>query len=823
MESFFGLLNNAALMLGLCAVYDAFGIYSITRKPLKYSITGVLVGIIAIVVMLNPWSLQPGVFFDTRWVLGSLCGLFFGVVPTTIAVVIAGMFRLYQGGPGGIVGTVVIVTTACAGLVWRYFSKKYKRPLGWKELYIFGVVVQLVMLSCMILMPPEMRLPIIKAVALPILLIYPVLTVIIGLVLKRQEDRRKTDQKLIESEKRYKNIFKNNQSIMLLVDPETADIIDANPAAVSFYGWRYKDLIRKKITQINMLEDEEVFDRIEKVRQQKQKHFFFKHQLASGEIRDVEVYSSPIEIRGQKVLYSIIHDITERKKAEISLKESEDKFRSMMEAMSDAAFICSPGYRITYANPAMERLVGSDATGEFCYKVIFNQNEICRWCAFDKVRQGEHVENEITSPDSSNIYSVVSSPIHLSDGQVSKLSIFRDITHVKLMEAQLRQAQKMESIGTLAGGVAHDFNNLLYMILGNTELALESIKKRNPLYKNLKEVKSAALKAAGVTKQLLNFSKKTEHELKPIEIVAVVNDAIDFLRSTIPSSIKIKKRLSDKKITVLGDPIQINQILMNICTNAYQEMEKSGGKIEITAEETVIEKDSIKPQTDLEKGTYFKVMIRDNGPGIPDDIIDQIFDPYFTTKKFGQGSGMGLSIVHGLVKNHNGAIKVDSRIGMETTFTIFFPVTDQKPEISVKNKESLPKGTETILFIDDEKTILDMSKRFLEKLGYKVETRANPEDAITVFKSDPRKFDLVITDMTMPQMNGVDLSENLLAVRPDIPIIVCTGYSTLINEESIEKIGISELVIKPVSLQQLAKTIRNVLKGQAVESGQACS
>jgi len=389
--------------------------------------------------------------------------------------------------------------------------------------------------------------------------------------------------------------------------------------------------------------------------------------------------------------------------------------------------------------------------------------------------------------------------------------LMHDITDQKTLETQLHQARKMESVGTMAGGVAHDFNNILYIIIGNADLALEDIPEWNPAHGNLQNIKTAGLRAAGIVKQLLNFSRKTTVETRPIDAVTVIRDALHFLRSTIPASIEIRQSLPDTEVTILGDPIQINQVMMNLCTNASQVMEETGGVLDITLETEFFSSNSAGKPSDLPSGDYLKISITDTGPGIGPDIIHRIFDPYFTTKAVGKGSGMGLAVVHGVVKNHNGAITVDSVHGKGSTFTIFLPVVEEEPAMEVKTSDDIPFGSESILFVDDEPSIAEMTGQMLTRLGYEVVTATEPEEALAMFQSNPERFDLVITDMTMSRMNGVKLSERLKELRQDIRVIICTGHSPLIDEERAGSIGIDGYVMKPIGKKDLARTVRKVL------------
>ncbi|MCP3872787.1 MAG: PAS domain S-box protein, partial [Desulfobacteraceae bacterium] len=526
-----------------------------------------------------------------------------------------------------------------------------------------------------------------------------------------------------------------------------------------------------------------------------------------------DLFDAPImNVDGSISKFEISNDITALKLSEKKIKRSEEKYRSILHSMKDAAYICSQDFKIEYMNPAMIERFGAGAIGEHCYKIIYDRSEQCSWCVFDQIQKGEDINYEVSNPKDNCYYSVTNSPIFHVDGKVSKLTIFHDITEIKNIEAQLQQSRKMESIGTLTGGIAHDFNNLLYMISGNTELALEDIPNWNPAYLNLQEIKTASLKAADIVKQLLHFSRKTGQKLEVIDAATVIKDSMRFLRSTIPTTIEIKTQLPDTEISILADPIQINQIMMNLCVNATHAMEETGGTLEVNMEISSLDKETIKSYKDLETAdNYLKIILSDTGPGIPPEIINRIFDPYFTTKEFGKGSGMGLTVVQGIVKNHDGVITVNSQVGEGTAFTILFPVIDDAPEIITKKTDIIPHGIENILFVDDEKAITNMMQQVLKKLGYHVETSLNPEEALDLFQAKPDLFDIVITDMTMPQMTGAKFAERLKEIRYSIPIILCTGHSSLIDEDKAKQLGIDGFVMKPVSKSKIAKAIRKAL------------
>lgn len=403
-------------------------------------------------------------------------------------------------------------------------------------------------------------------------------------------------------------------------------------------------------------------------------------------------------------------------------------------------------------------------------------------------------------------------PIMDEHGQAKYLlGISEDITQRKALEEQLRQAHKMESIGTLAGGIAHDFNNILYMISGNAELAMDDIPKYNPAYNSINEIQKAAIRASAIVKQLLSFSRKSDEDINPIGAITVIKDALKFLRSTIPAHVEIRDNLPNTELTILGDSVQIHQMLMNLSVNAAQEMEETGGVLEVIAERTTLNIEDLDQYPDLFTGEHLKIIIKDSGAGIAPEHINQIFDPYFTTKEVGQGSGMGLAVVHGIVKKHEGVITVESLPEEGTAFTILFPLVDEKPVLDLELADNIQHGNERILFIDDEESITNMIQEKLGRLGYVVEAKTDPVEALELFKKNIHEFDLVITDMAMPQMSGDKLFKKIRDVNPDIPVIICTGYSPLMDEEKAEKLGISSLMIKPVKIADIIRTIRKVL------------
>ena len=379
------------------------------------------------------------------------------------------------------------------------------------------------------------------------------------------------------------------------------------------------------------------------------------------------------------------------------------------------------------------------------------------------------------------------------------------------LEKQLQQLRKMESIGTLAGGIAHDFNNILASVLGFTELALKEAEVGSMQEENLKEVKSAGIRARDLVKQILAFARQSSGEVKPIRIQDVSEEIIHLLRSTIPSTIKILHHF-DSESYIMASATHLHQILMNLCVNAAHAMETTGGELSISIMDVMVKQPSVYGNTSLKQTGYVQLRVKDTGTGIPPGIMNSIFDPYFTTKPMGEGTGMGLAMVKGMVEGHGGEIGVESTPGLGSTFTVRFPICkNQEAETISTTSERIPQGSERILFLDDERAISLLGNRMLSRMGYEVVTQTSSTKALQVFGEEPHMFDLVITDMTMPDMNGQDLAMQIKQIRPDIPVIITTGYSKALSEQTLETTGIYQIILKPFSMNEIATTIRNVL------------
>jgi len=496
------------------------------------------------------------------------------------------------------------------------------------------------------------------------------------------------------------------------------------------------------------------------------------------------------------------------------LDQQRSFFQSTLFSIPDGVVVMDPAGMIIQANPALCRMFGyraeelagnNPAILYEAHSEVFHHDEFPAICCRRFVRQdgtpflGETLASEIRDEQGELL---------------GTLEVIRDLTErlsalrqQRQLEDQLRQAQKMAAIGTLAGGIAHDFNNLLAAILGYAELAQLKLDPGAPLQREVGQILKAGGKAAELVNQILAFSRKETAKRILLQPVPLLKEVIKLLRGTIPATITIRERIAAADRSILANPTQLHQVVMNLCTNAFHAMEEQGGEMVLSLD--VVGRKMGANGTEQE---CIRISIADNGSGIDPVTLDRIFEPYFTTKPSGKGTGMGLAVVHGIVDKHEGQIEVESEPGQGTTFHVFFPVVSgvEAPQPH-KESQSLAGGNESILVVDDEQMVADYLKAFLEQLGYRITVCNDGNSALAAFKRNPGEFDLVITDQTMPGQTGFEVARTLLALRPELPIILCSGYSSALSPERVTAAGIREFMMKPVSLHDLAPVIRSIL------------
>jgi PAS domain S-box-containing protein len=502
--------------------------------------------------------------------------------------------------------------------------------------------------------------------------------------------------------------------------------------------------------------------------------------------------------------------------------EEQQCLLEAVEQTSEGILIADSNRVVRYVNPAFEKMSGflhDELVGKNADKIWSEYNEKCfpdnLW---SNLNQGNSWEGRMTNrrKDGSLYESETKiSVVRDRNGNISHfLNVNRDLTREARLEKQLIRAQKMQAIGTLAGGIAHDFNNILSAIMGYTEICMLQAPKDTQIPRRLERVMLACDRAKELVKQILTFSRQTKQEYNKVQIHLIVKEALKLLRASLPSTIEIRQEILTDSSYVMADPTQIHQILVNLCTNAAHAMHENGGKLSVKLDDLNLDPKDEKKFSAITPGAYVRLTVSDTGHGMDMETIEHIFDPFFTTKKNGESEGMGLAVVQSIVGDHGGAVFVNSEPENGSTFEVLFPKTTIEPALEKQSPANLPRGNERILLVDDEESIVDIAKEMLEILGYNITTTGGSPEALKWFDQAPHNFDLVITDQTMPIMTGTDLAERIKNIRPDIPIILCTGYSEEIFAEKNESRNIKAVIMKPFIIQEMALTVRKVLDSQ---------
>ncbi|MEJ2698641.1 MAG: PAS domain S-box protein, partial [Desulfuromonadales bacterium] len=498
---------------------------------------------------------------------------------------------------------------------------------------------------------------------------------------------------------------------------------------------------------------------------------------------------------------------------------------TIVEQEADGVLTFDTGGQIQYINPAFETISGY-CREEIVGRNIMNvgrddQNRNFFRVMADSLHMGKaRTERFINRRNDGTLYDVEAriSPVSGSSGITAYAAVVRDLTHEVQLERQLCQAQKMEAIATLAGGIAHDFNNILAAIITNTEMALDQVPEGEALREHLAIIMKAGFRARNLVRQILTLSCQGEHERQPIRLELIIGECLKLLRASLPTTIDIPHHRAEGLGVVMADPTQIHPVLMNLCTNAADAMREKGGTLDISLRNVDLPAHDPGGDPQLPAGRYLRLTVADTGHGMDRKTMERIFDPFFTTKGPGRGTGLGLSVVHGIIRNHGGGITFASTPEKGTTFHVYIPRIDGAEAASEEDASGpLPRGTERILFLDDEEDLVFSCQKMLEALGYQVVAGTNSLEALEVFRAQPERFDLVITDQTMPHLTGERLALEILGLRPDMPIILCTGLGAAsgggITDKIARTIGIREVIRKPVERTEMARVIRRVLDG----------
>jgi PAS domain S-box-containing protein len=640
---------------------------------------------------------------------------------------------------------------------------------------------------------------------------------------KEIADRERAEAQLKESEEKYRTILEAIEEAYYEVDI-AGNFTFFNRAAERLLGYSKAELLgmnnRQYTDEENSRKLYRAFNTVYRTGKPA-KGFDWEIISKNGTKKYVEASVSLVnDSEGKPTGFrGIVRDITERKHAEEALRVSEEKYRLLVNNANDGIFIVQEGF-IKFANPKAIELFGYErrALARIPYSTLVHPADRSpvgeqKIESFERTPSLEPYSLRILARSGKEVWVQISAVEIRWEGKPAELNFVRDISIQKRLEAQLLQAQKMEAIGTLAGGIAHDFNNILTSVLGYTQLAQGDLPKGSQAERDLQEVVRAGRRARDLVSQILTFSRQTQQELKPLDPVPIIKEVMKLLRASIPATIEISQSIEKTEANVLADPTQIHQILINLCTNAAHAMGDKGGALEVTLTEVALDEEFASRHPEVTPGDHLLLTVSDTGCGIDRAIRDRIFDPFFTTKKRGEGTGMGLAVVHGIVRSCGGTITVYSQAGKGTTFKVFLPCCRADRDCESAVETAVAKGNERILFVDDEPSIVAMGKRMLEMLGYSVMSTTSSADALNLFRDSSSEFDLVITDLTMPKMTGEQLAEEIMRIRQDIPIIICTGYSRTLTEDREPNQGIRAVVTKPLITHEIAAAIRDALDG----------
>ncbi len=651
------------------------------------------------------------------------------------------------------------------------------------------------------------------------------------------EDLKKSREDVRASESNLKVTLDSIGDAVIATD-EMGVVTRMNPSAERMTGWPSVDAVGRQLPDVfrivNGHTHRKVSNPAEKVLAEGKVVGLANHTvLIARDGKEFQIADSGAPIRDTDGRIAgvvlVFRDVTESYAQEQKIRESEKRLKAVTANVPGVVY----QFTVTRDNVYTHDFVSEKASEIFNLKsdpqTFFNDfrthlpdDEKDRFIAsvHESVERviPWHYEGRFIKPGGEKIWFSGNAIPHEVGDTTVYCGVLMDITRRKLAEKETRnlkdalvQAQKMEAIGTLAGGIAHDFNNILSAVVGYAQLALMDTDEKSHLHHSLQQIYTAAMRAGDLVRQILAFSRQSERKPVPLQVAPLIKEALKMLRSSLPATIEIKQRISNRTDNVMADPTQIHQIVMNLCTNAAQSMEETGGRMTVGLEQVQLTTADHHRYPDLNPGDYIRLTVQDIGHGIAPEIKEMIFNPYFTTKDRGKGTGLGLSVVHGIVQSYGGRIYVHSKPGSGTTFDVFLPAIRDQAILERQENNGLPTGNETILLVDDEPILVEVGQQILQRLGYNVLVCIDSLEALKLFNQAPAEIDLVISDMTMPKMTGDKLAAHLLKVRPDLPVILCTGFSSKFTEKEAAEIGVKALAYKPLVATELAALVRKVL------------
>ncbi len=837
-NAFTALIQNAALLLAMAFIYDLTTSRYRLQKPgllVQLSI-GMTLGILGIIIMLSSWHYVTGIVFDTRSVLLGVAGLFFGVIPTAVAMGMTAAYRLSLGGAAAWVGVAVILSSGTLGFIWRHYRRQTTEDFSWRELYLFGILIHVVMLALFFFLPWATTLQVLAQITLPVLLIYPLATALLGSLMVLRQRRERITTELQASEERMRLFFERQIVGMAITSPEKG-WLQVNNKLCRMLGYSREELFGVAWTELtypdDLRADLEQFERmltgaIDEYSMEKR--FLRK----DGSIIWTELSVGCVRFPDGKVDYvlALLMDITERKQAEAALRESEERYRTLVNNLPGLAYrsLNDEHWTMLFFSEEIQRMTGYPAA-DFINNAVRSYTSIIHpddRALVDRAVQAGVVahqpfemEYRLIRADGITIWvHEKGQGIYNSNGDLVWLDgVIIDISkHIRAeeeqrnLQAQLLQAQKMESVGRLAGGVAHDFNNMLQTILGYSDLSLAQVEATSPVHEGLLEIRKAAMRSADLTRQLLAFARKQTANPKVLDLNDTVSGMLKMLQRLIGEDIDLAWLPGHDLWPVKMDPSQLDQILANLAVNARDAIADTG-KITIKTENIALDAAYCADHPDSLPGEYVLLLVSDNGCGMDQETLRQIFEPFFTTKELGKGTGLGLATVYGIVRQNNGFVNVYSKPEQGTTFSIYLPsFARETVAVDTSQQEEPAGGTETVLLVEDDAAILNLGKTMLQRLGYTVLAANTPKMAIQLAQEQTGEINLLITDVVMPGMNGRELVQRISDLRPTMQCLYMSGYTA----DVIAHHGVLDpdihFIQKPFSIGDLASKIRETLQ-----------
>lgn len=643
-------------------------------------------------------------------------------------------------------------------------------------------------------------------------------------------ERKQAEKELLESEERFRVLYEENPSMYFIVDVD-GTVLSVNTYGARQLGYSVEELVGQPVLNVFYPDDKTAvteqlkscFDKPEQV-----SHWEFRKVRKDGKVLWVREAVRVIkDFGGKQVVFVVCEDITVHKQTEEALLDAEIRSRTLLEGSPVCNKIIDLDSRLQYMSAAgIKRLKIPDIESFYgcAYPPDFfpesTRTLLIEHLERAKIGEISSVECPALDMEGGGVwYHTTFTPARDDDDRIKYIIVSSvDITERKhaeeeknKLEEQLRRSQKLETIGTLAGGIAHDFNNILTPIMGYTEMAMLDLPSNGPLREDLEQILKGAIRAKDLVEQILLFSRKIEKERQPLSLHVIVKEALKLLRPSIPAMVEIRHRIDTACEKILADASQMHQVIVNLCTNAWQAMAAKGGVLTIELKQVEVDAATAKLHLNLHEAEYVRLSVIDTGSGMDDKTLDRIFEPFFSTKAVDKGTGMGLAVVHGIVRSHHGDILVYSEQGKGTTFQVYLPTAQAGGRAAEKKPGALARGRESILVADDDDTVAKVVQRMLKHLGYDVDVRNSGLEALKAVRQQPDKYDLVISDLTMPNLTGLELSEQLRKVRSELSIIIMTGYGDILTKTTQETYGIKNVIGKPVVMHELASAIRVVL------------